>query len=551
MPLDFFKSASPARSLRRHAALLLVLTLAGCVTTSVIRNPPAVSGGNPSTVPNPVLVQLDWSGVKDHTGTPTVAMDGADVTANFNMGGCCQAQASFTLPAGQHTVSVTVRRNSSLSQYYNEALPFNVVAASFTLSANPASVALRPGTSAPVVVTATGMSGFTGTVTPGTVTGLPTGVTATTTSTGALTYRIDLAASATATSASTTATTNASGTGGLSAATTFTVAVQAPGFTITGATPSTLLVPRGGSAALPVTVQRTNGLTDPITITATGLSGGITAPATTIAAGSNSGTITFTAANDAGLAAVATGNAPASQSATVTLTGICPAGCPGAVNSKMVTIRIGRRTGQFVVTPPSLRNAPSQATSADNASTLAYAVANPQPPGATQFTATFRRTASTNAMAAINLAQSPIDFGAGFCTASPTIAGVVLSSTYGGQTSAPVFYMLPIWALAPSTAQARQIMVPMYPTMTGANASVTPTLWYSPDCTMAAHLDATGVPATPSSLSLLDMTTGQRFGSEQPFSGAAPSKIEVIPSGTGQAVRITFSATDVRTIAIP
>jgi hypothetical protein len=114
-----------------------------------------------------------------------------------------------------------------------------------------------------------------------------------------------------------------------------------------------------------------------------------------------------------------------------------------------------------------------------------------------------------------------------------------------------VFYTLPIWALAPSTSQARQITVPMFPTMTGANASVAPTLWYSPDCTMAAHVNATGVPATPFSLSLLDMTTGQRFGSEQPFTGSLPSRIDVIPSTTGQSARITFSASDIRTIPIP
>jgi hypothetical protein len=50
---------------------------------------------------------------------------------------------------------------------------------------------------------------------------------------------------------------------------------------------------------------------------------------------------------------------------------------------------------------------------------------------------------------------------------------------------------------------------------------------------------------------LIDMTTGQALGQELPFSGTFPSQIEVVASGAGQAVRVTFSATDVRTVPIP
>jgi Flp pilus assembly protein TadG len=300
------------------------------------------------------------------------------------------------------------------------------------------------------------------------------------------------------------------------------------------------------------TVNRVGGLTVPISITPSNLPSGVTAAMGTIAAGSNSGTVTLTAPPNAALAAVATGTAPAAQNVTIDLAAVCTPACPGITGAGTVSVRLGRRLGQFAVAAPSLRNAPASATSADNAIGLDYTVANPQPPGTTLFTATYRRVGSSTSLAAINLAQSAISWGAGFCAASPTIAGVVLSGTYGGVTNAPMFYELPIWAPTPgTTTTSRTVNQPLYAVNSSANTTITPTLWFSPDCTIAAFVQSSFAPSPPAGLTILDMTNGQPIGGAMLYTGASPSRLEVVNAGGGQQVQVQFTPADVRTVPIP
>ena len=171
-------------------------------------------------------------------------------------------------------------------------------------------------------------------------------------------------------------------------------------------------------------------------------------------------------------------------------------------------------------------------------------------PGTTQFTATYRRTGSNATLFAGNLVQAT-HWGAGFCGASPTIAGVVLSGTYGGVTNAPLFYQLPIWAPAPATTPARSFTQPVYTVNANANTTIVPSLWYSPDCTLAAFVQSSGTQTPPAALTILDMTTGQPIATALPYAGASPSKLEVVKTATGQEVQVTFSPTDLRKVPIP
>ena len=557
MPAERSLAVRSTRLTRAILAAAATIVLTGCPTKSVIQNLPGVVNGVPQPVNNPVLIKLDWSVVSQRSGQPSASLDGVSVNTNFGIGGgCCTAQATFLLSAGQHQINVSVPRNQTLGTY-QEYLPFIVTNSPVTLTVTPASVTMAPGGSATVTVTATGSNGYNGSITPNPVTGLPAGVTATTTSTGPMSFTVTLSAAATAANATASAKIHASTVAGSCTAcfdnpgdsASLAVSVVGPGIAISGSIPSTLLVPRNGSQSVNFTVTRAGGFSGPIIVTATGLSGAFTAPAATIAAGSNTGTFTFTAKDSAGLAAIAAGNAPATQTATLTFT--CVGTCTGTPPTRTITLRIGHRLGAFVVAPASTKSAGS-ATSADNASTLQYALRNPPYPNHTLFTATFRRAnTGTTQLAAIDLEQSPVDWGAGFCTATPTVAGLVLSQPYGGQTNAQLFYELPIWAPPPSTAPARSVFQPVYTSMSGVLGNVTPQLWYSPDCTIAAFPSATGVPAQSAALTIIDMRTGSPIAGQMSFAPPFPSKLEVVGNASGDSVKVTFTPTDVRKVAIP
>ena len=548
-----------SRAMARFALLAIVLVVSGCVTRSVIRTPPAVSGGVPATVPNAVVVTLDWSNVQNRIGDPSVSLDGNNVTAAFgqNIQCCTSANATFTLAPGSHTLQVSVPRSATLGTYV-EILPFTVVDPSFTIALSPATVALTPGATASTVATITPTFGFTGAVTLA-VTGLPTGVTSTISSQSPTTQDITLSAGSSVAGGSTTATVTgtapcAPSCGGPATSTataTLGVTVTAPGFSIASLSPANVLVPRGGTASVTVNVQRVGGFSGAINATVTNLPAGVTAGALQIAGGTSTGTLTLTATNTAGLANVAAGTPSGAQQASVNLAGVCTMACPGMTDAENLQVRIGRRVGVFAVAAPSLKNAPANATSADAAVALTYTVANPQPPGVTQFTATYVRVGSPGSLFSSNVVQSPIDWGAGFCPANPTVAGVVLSMSFGGATNAPLFYTLPIWAPGQTSGTARSVFLPVYAINSNANTTIAPMLWYSPDCTLAAFVHSSSTQTPPAALTIIDMTTGQPIGGELQYSGPSPSRIEVATATAGQEVRVQFSPTDQRKLAIP
>lgn len=539
--------------LRASLVLFATVLLTACGAGNITINPPAAN----SNVTSPFDVEIRWDG--DINGLDVVRLDTTDVKSSFifdygNKVAKTMPTAKLTASAGPHTLYASYQIPPTIFGQYGgsrkEGTISFTVAKPFTIAVSPTTVSLARGGSQAVTATISPASGFTGAVTV-TIAGLPTGVTSTITSTSPTTSSIALVASATAPGGTATAT--VTGTSPCpptpcADSATLGVTVTPPGFRITSTSPTNIRVPRGGSSPLTVNVQRVGGFTGPINITAANLPAGVTAPVTTIAAAATSGTLTFSATTSAGLAAVAAGTAAAAQQVDISL-GCTPA-CPTMTASSTVPVSVVRRLGLFAVAAPSVKNAPGAATGADGAVGLTYTVANPAPPGTTQFTALYKRTGSSATLFSGNLVQAT-DWGAGFCGANPTIAGVVLSGTYGGVTNAPLFYQLPIWAPAPATTTARSFTQAVYSVNTNANTTIVPILWYSPDCTLVAFVQSSFTQTPPAALTILDMRTGQPIATALPYAGASPSKLEVVATATGQEVHVTFSPTDLRKVPIP
>ena len=201
------------------------------------------------------------------------------VTASFNPASAT-GSTTLTLSAGAAaklgTATVTVTGVSG-SSTQTATLTLTVTAASdFTMTAAPPNLSVAPGASGKVTVTVVPSSGFTGAVSFS-ASGLPAGVTASfnpANSSSSTTLTLNVATSA---AAGVTLITISGASGGL----THTVAVSltltpAPDFTIAASPPSLSVVP-GASAASTIAVTRANGFTGSVTFSASGLPSGVTA----------------------------------------------------------------------------------------------------------------------------------------------------------------------------------------------------------------------------------------------------------------------------------
>ena len=175
-------------------------------------------------------------------------------------------------------------------------------APSFTISSNPASVTVTPGSSATASIAVVPQNGFAGTVALS-VSGLPAGVTGSFSSTGATAGTLTLTASATA--AAGTATAIVTGKSG-SLTSTFSIGVavgQASGFSIS-ASPATLGIAQGASGKTTVTVTTVGGFAGTVALATSGLPAGVTA---TFARGATAATSSLTLTASA-TAAIGTSN---------------------------------------------------------------------------------------------------------------------------------------------------------------------------------------------------------------------------------------------------
>lgn len=203
------------------------------------------------------------------------------------------------------------------------------VTQSIGLSLSSASGTIARGASGNSTITVSRVGGYTGSVAL-TAENLPTGVTAdftpSTLSGSATSATVVFNVGATATAGSSTITVRAAGSGVTAVTSTYALTIPAPAVALTAGTGASSIV-IGGSATVPITITRSNGFNDAVTLTATGLPTGVTATFTpaTIAAGSTTSTLSLTVAGTAtaGASTVtisASGTGVTTQTASLALT---------------------------------------------------------------------------------------------------------------------------------------------------------------------------------------------------------------------------------------
>ena len=246
------------------------------------------------------------------TGSVKLSISGlpAGVAASFSVNPTTQSAAlnlSALSTAAVGTSTVTIKGTWG-PQTVSTTFPLAVSTSSFTLSA-PASVQLAPGsssTSSINIVGAPGASPFTANVNLS-VSGLPSGVTASFSPNPAMGASVLTLTAATSAIAGT-ATVTVTGTSGkLTASTTIQLQIHAPAFALSA--PSNITVAQGGTVTNFIYITPQFGFTGLVNLTATGLPAGVTAswsPAST----ASTSMLTLTASSTAGFG-----------SNTVTITG--------------------------------------------------------------------------------------------------------------------------------------------------------------------------------------------------------------------------------------
>jgi len=247
------------------------------------------------------------------TGAVTLSVSGLPSGVTGTLGSVtANGSSQLTLTAasgavpGAYTTSV---QGISGNLNASVALSLTVTAApAFSLQATPTAVTIVQGATGTASIAVGPANGFNGAVSL-TVSGLPSGVTASFSPASASTAStLTFAASATAAAGAATVTVTGKS-GSLSATCTIALTVVPPALFSLAASPATLSVVQGASAADTITVTPKTGFTGTVALTVAGLPSGVTA-AFNPAATATKSTVTFSAASSA---------APAS--ATVTVTG--------------------------------------------------------------------------------------------------------------------------------------------------------------------------------------------------------------------------------------
>jgi hypothetical protein len=282
---------------------------------NLVNNWPA-STANPSftlsATPSAMNVVQGGSGTSTITITPQNGFSGSvtfaasglpsGVSASFapnpaQGGSVLTIATNGTAGAGSFAVTVT---GTSGSLTATTTVSVTVVAsANFTLSATPGNLTIAQGTGATTTITVTPLNGFGGNVNL-TASGLPSGVTASFIPNPTATSST-LTLSAGSGAATGTFNVTVSGTSGsLTNTTTISLTVTlAPNFSIS-ASPSSLMVRRGGTANTTITITALNGFAGSVSLSASGLPKGVTATFTPNPA-TGSSKLTFSAAAKASI----------------------------------------------------------------------------------------------------------------------------------------------------------------------------------------------------------------------------------------------------------
>ena len=177
-----------------------------------------------------------------------------------------------TTPAGTYTLTIT---GVSGSLTHTTTVSITVNAVDFSLSATPPSQTVAQGASADYSVTITPTNGFSSPVTFS-VSGLPTGATGTfTPNPGTTSATLTVATTAGTTPAGTYALTITGVSGSLSHTASVSITVNVPDFSLS-ATPPSQTVVQGASGSYSVTINPTNGFSNAVTFSVSGLPAGAT-----------------------------------------------------------------------------------------------------------------------------------------------------------------------------------------------------------------------------------------------------------------------------------
>jgi len=267
------------------------------------------------------------------SGKVTLAASGlpSGVTALFNPATTATTStvtftAAHTAAIGAATITVTGTQGAAFATF---TVGLTVKGApGATLGAAPASLTVPRMTAGSSTITVTPENGFTGAVSL-TITGLPTGVTASfSPASASSTSKLTLTASASALLGAATLTITAkSGSVSATATIALTVAI-APSFTLTPSA-TNVSAAAGGSGTAVLTVTPAGGFDGTVALTASGLPAGVTASFSPTSTAATS-TLTLTAANSAALKVTqftikgVSGNISATLPLTVTVTAAVP-----------------------------------------------------------------------------------------------------------------------------------------------------------------------------------------------------------------------------------
>lgn len=279
------------------ATVAIPLTVTVPAGFSFAASPTSVSVLRGATATSTVTVTL----AKSFSGKVALAASGlpSGVTASFNPASTSTTSVvtfSATSAAALATSIIALNGTATGSAPYSATLSLTVKAApSFTLAASPTSLTVARSSSASTVLTLTPANGVAGLATLA-VTGLPSGVTASfTSSTIASTCTLKLTASATATPGTVNANVTATS-GSISAGVPLSVIVPAPpGFQLSSSV-STLSLAQGGTAVSTIAITPQTGFSGTITFTASGLPSGVTASFGSASATGTTLTLTATTA---------------------------------------------------------------------------------------------------------------------------------------------------------------------------------------------------------------------------------------------------------------
>jgi len=312
------KSAYPAR-MGDQLSFRYYFTLEPGVTPGMIAITSNFNQGATVSAPQLVsgstyFVRVDFTGTKIYPGGQSAFRK--EVQFRMSSSGAWNPQNDWSFTGIATTPGAPPIKAPNISVYNGVTRVFGAepgpATPDFALSAAPPSLTINQGASGTSAISITRSGGFTDSVAL-TASGLPAGVTAsfTPSSTTGGSSTLTLAASSTAATGPATITVNGTG-GGLTRSTTVGLTVNvvaAPNFTLSAAPPS-LSINRGASGTSMITITRTGGFTESVTLSASGLPSGVTATFAPPSTTGGSSTLTLAASSTATLGA-----------ATVTISG--------------------------------------------------------------------------------------------------------------------------------------------------------------------------------------------------------------------------------------